>query len=101
MLIIAQVLKEKWLENDCFCSITNNKQFRQVSGQDRKIPLALGTNQIAGFGGFRPPASLEKITLLIPLIQEFRRKLVSVIIQFSILESFFISHYIRDLHKCA
>ena len=31
-----------------------------VSGQDRKIPPALGTNQIAGFGGFRPLASLEK-----------------------------------------
>ena len=32
----------------------------RVSGQDCKIPTALGTNQIAGFGGFRPLASLEK-----------------------------------------
>ena len=32
----------------------------RVSGQDRKIPPALGTNQIAGFRGFRPLASLEK-----------------------------------------
>ena len=32
----------------------------RISGQDRKIPPALGTNQIAGFGGFRPLASLEK-----------------------------------------
>ena len=32
----------------------------RVSGQDRKIPPALGTNQIAGFGGFRPLASLKK-----------------------------------------
>ena len=32
----------------------------RVSGQDRKLPPALGTNQIAGFGGFRPLASLEK-----------------------------------------
>ena len=32
----------------------------RVSGQDRKIPPALGTNQIAGFGGFRPLGSLEK-----------------------------------------
>ena len=32
----------------------------RVSGQDRKIPPALGTNQIAGFGGFRPLASFEK-----------------------------------------
>ena len=32
----------------------------RVSGQDRKIPPALRTNQIAGFGGFRPLASLEK-----------------------------------------
>ena len=31
-----------------------------VSGQDRKIPPTLGTNQIAGFGGFSPLASLEK-----------------------------------------
>ena len=60
--------KRKMVKNHRFCSFTNNKQtcewscqrFRQVSGQDRKIPLALGTNQIAGFGGFCPPASLEK-----------------------------------------
>ena len=32
----------------------------RVSGQDRKIPSALGTNQIAGFGRFRPLASFEK-----------------------------------------
>ena len=31
-----------------------------VSGQDRKTPPALGTNQIVGFGGFRPLASLQK-----------------------------------------
>ena len=30
------------------------------SGKDRKKLSALGTNQIAGFGGFRPLASLEK-----------------------------------------
>ena len=32
----------------------------QVSGQDRKKLPALGTNPIAGFGGFHPLASLEK-----------------------------------------
>ena len=32
----------------------------RVSGQDRKIPPALGTNQIAGFGGFCPLASFCK-----------------------------------------
>ena len=32
----------------------------RFSGRDRKIRPALGTNQIAGFGGFRPLASLEK-----------------------------------------
>ena len=32
----------------------------RVRGQDRKILPALGTNQIAGFGGFRLLASLEK-----------------------------------------
>ena len=32
----------------------------RVSGQDRKIPPVLGTNQITGFGGFRLLASLEK-----------------------------------------
>ena len=40
----------------------------RVSGQDRKIPLALGTNQIAGFGGFRPLASLGKKMLFLLLI---------------------------------
>ena len=30
------------------------------SGQDHKITPALRTNQIAGFGGFHPLASLEK-----------------------------------------
>ena len=32
----------------------------RVSGRDRKVPPALGTNQQAGFGGFRPLASMEK-----------------------------------------
>ena len=32
----------------------------RVSGQDRKKLPALGTNQIEGFGGFRPVASLDK-----------------------------------------
>ena len=31
----------------------------------RKKPPALATNQIAGFGGFRPLASLEKIKWVI------------------------------------
>ena len=67
MLIIAQVLQEKWFENDSFCSFTNNKLVNEaandsvpVSRQARKITPALGINQIAGFGGFRPLASLEK-----------------------------------------
>ena len=68
MLIIAQVLKEKWLKITGFAhSQTTNKLVNEaandsarVSGQDRKIPPALGTNQIAGFRGFRPLASLEK-----------------------------------------
>jgi len=49
-------------------SQTTNKRVNEaandsarVSEQDRKLPPALGTNQIAGFGGFRPLASLEKI----------------------------------------
>ena len=32
----------------------------RVRGQDRKMPPALGTNEIAGFGGFRSLARLEK-----------------------------------------
>ena len=70
MLITAQVLKEKWFENDGFCSFTNNKQTSlvneaandsaRVSWQDRKIPPALRTNQIAGFGRFHALVSLEK-----------------------------------------
>ena len=37
----------------------------RVGEQDRKKLPALGTNQIAGFGGFRPLASLEKINIFI------------------------------------
>ena len=67
MLITAQVLKEKWFKNHGFAhSQTTNKLVNEaandsgrVSGQDREKPPALGTNQIAGFGGFRPLASLE------------------------------------------
>ena len=41
----------------------------RVSGQDRKIPPALGTNQFAGFGGFRPLASLaKKVTYMLKVI---------------------------------
>ena len=73
MLKIAQVLKEKWLKIAGFShSQTTNKLVNEtandsarVSGQDRKKPLALGTNQIAGFGGFRPLASLKKIDTII------------------------------------
>ena len=68
MLIIAQVLKENWLKVTGFAhSQTTNKLVNKagndsarVSGQDRKKPPAPGTSQIAGFGGFRPLASLEK-----------------------------------------
>ena len=73
MLIIAQDLKEKWLKNHGFCSFKNKQKklvneaandSARVSGQDRKKkPPAPGTNQIAGFGGFRPLASVEKIKL--------------------------------------
>ena len=45
-------------------SQTTNKLVNEAandsdSGQNREKPPALGTNQIAGFGGFRPLASLE------------------------------------------
>ena len=68
MLIIAQVLKEEWLEITGFAhSQTTNKLVNKaandsarVSGQDRKKLPALGTNQIAGFGEYSPLASLEK-----------------------------------------
>ena len=60
--------KRKMVLNHRFCSFTTTNKLvneaandsARVSGQDRKIPPALGTNQIAGFGGFRPLASLEK-----------------------------------------
>ena len=64
--MIAQILKEKWFENDGFCWVTNNNQTcqaandsAQVSWKDYKILPALGANQIVVFGGFRPLASLE------------------------------------------
>ena len=56
-------------------SLTTNKLVNEaaknsarVSGQDRKTPPALGTNQIAGFGGFRPFTSLEKKFIIIIII---------------------------------
>ena len=69
MVIIAQVLKGKWLKITGFAhSQTTNKLVNEaandsagVSWQDCKKLPALGTNQIAGFGGFRPLASLKKI----------------------------------------
>ena len=39
--------------------------FARVGKKDRKIPPALGTNHTAGFGGFRPLASLEKINYFV------------------------------------
>ena len=39
-------------------------EFARVSGQDRKKPPALGTNQIAGFGEFRPLGNWEKSKFL-------------------------------------
>ena len=61
-------MKEKWLKVTGFAhSQTTNKLVNKaandsarVSGQDRKKLPALGTNQIAGFGGFHPLATLEK-----------------------------------------
>ena len=44
--------------------LVNANDSAQVSGKDRKIPPALGTNQIAGFGGFLPLTSLEKKTII-------------------------------------
>ena len=60
--------KRKMVLNHRFCSFTTtNKLVNEaandsalVRGQDRKKLPALGTNQIAGFRGFRPLASSEK-----------------------------------------
>ena len=64
MLIIAQVLKEKSVEKSPVLLIHKQQTdlwIKLPSGQDRNWkPPALGTDQIAGFGGFRPLASLEK-----------------------------------------
>ena len=74
MLIIAQVLKEKWLKITGFAhSQTTNKLVNEagndsarVSGQDRKKPPALGTNQTAGFGGFCPLANkIEFVVIML------------------------------------
>ena len=60
-------LKEKWLKNHGFCSFKNKERklvneaandSTRVSGQDRK-------KLIAGFRGFRPLASVEKIKLFL------------------------------------
>ena len=68
MVVIVQVLQEKWLKITGYAhSQTTNKLVKEavndsarVSGQDRKKLPSLGTNQIAGFGGFHPLARLEK-----------------------------------------
>ena len=60
--------KRKMVLNHRFCSFTTTNKLvneaandsARVSGQDRKKLPALGTNQIAGFGGFRPLASSGK-----------------------------------------
>ena len=60
--------KRKIVLNHRFCSFTTTNKLvneaandsARVSGQDRKKLPTLGTNQIAGFGGFRPLVSLEK-----------------------------------------
>ena len=44
-----RVLKENWVKHHGF-----------AHSQDREIPPALRTNQIAGFGGFRRLTSLKK-----------------------------------------
>ena len=72
--IIAQVLKEKWLKITSFAhsQVTNKlvneaaNDSTRVSGQDRKKLPTLGTNQIAGLGGFRLVASLGKNTIAYP-----------------------------------
>ena len=61
-------MKEKWLKITGFAhSQTTNKLVNEatndsarVNGQDRKKLPSLRTNQIAGFGGFHPLATLEK-----------------------------------------
>ena len=71
--IIAQVLKGKLLKIIAFAhSQTTNKLVNKaannstwVSGEDHKIPPTLGTNYIAGFGGFHPVASLQKNKLFL------------------------------------
>ena len=68
MPIIVQVLKENWVKHHGFAhSQTTNKLVNEaakdsarISRRDRKIPPALRTNQIAGFGGFCPLTSLKK-----------------------------------------
>ena len=73
--------KRKMVLNHRFCSFTTTNKLvneaandsARVSGQDRKIPPALGTNQIAGFGWFHPLASLEKnnFSILLSTVESF------------------------------
>ena len=59
----------------------------RVSGQDRKIPPALGTNQITRFGGFRPLASLEKINQVMDARLQFGQHKRSVRVTPDVAES--------------
>ena len=82
MLIIAQVLKEKWLKITGFAhSRTTNKLVNEAAnGLDRKKPPAVGTNQIAGFGGFCPLASLKKKKIY--LLDNFTNPLFTYLLYF-------------------
>ena len=53
----------------------------RVSGQDRKNLPALGTNQIAGFRGFRPLASSEKNKSIYSLF--FRSFVLSSLVKYN------------------
>ena len=63
MLILEQVLKEKGLKIMDFAHSTNklgneaSNDSARVSGQQCKKALAIGNNQIAGLGEFRPLAN--------------------------------------------
>ena len=67
MLIIAQVLKENWLKTRGFCSFKNEEK-KVVNEAANDSALVSGKIEIAGFGGFRPPASVKQIKLFFYLI---------------------------------
>ena len=61
MLITAQVLKEKWFENDGFCSFTNNKQTSLVNEAANDSARVILAGKIVKYRPLSEPIRLQDL----------------------------------------